>query len=142
MRVKNGASDETEATLLHILAHRIRYGRCSQDVRILLQPVLLRLPVDEPPDVVAERAKLILDLEECPGIGHGRVYLELVTHHTGILQDLVDALLREASDLLRIEVGERLPVTVALPEDGRPAESCLGAFEDQELELRPVVPHR
>jgi hypothetical protein len=93
------------------------------------------------PDVVAETVEFVLHLQERLRVRDRRVHLELVSDDTGILQNPVDALLRETRHFLRIEVREVFPIALALVQDRRPAESGLSAFEDQELELCPVVPH-
>ena len=45
----------------------------------------------------------------------------------------------EPRDFGRIEVSEHSAVGVALLQDGGPAKSCLGAFEDEEFEKGVVV---
>ena len=58
----------------------------------------------------------------------------------GFFMELRQLALAEARDALGVEAGERFAVALALVEDRRPGQSGLCTFEDQELELRAVVP--
>src|SRR5690606_35790097 len=135
------ASHEKKAALLHIVADCIRLARSGRNIGLLLQRVLPGACCDEQLDLVADCADHFVDFEECPGMGQSRLHLELVTHDAGILQNFVEELLCETSYFLRVEISKSFPVTVTLSKDGGPAESGLGAFQDQEFELRPVIPY-
>src|SRR5690606_9764751 len=48
----------------------------------------------------------------------------------------------EARDLHGVEIRERAPVGLALAQNRPPAQACLRALEDQELEVLAIVAHR
>src|SRR5689334_8516885 len=65
--------------------------------------------------------------------------LEPIAHDARILHERAELRGVEARDFAWIEARERAPIRVALVEDRAPTETCLRAFEDEELEERAVV---
>src|SRR3546814_1646429 len=65
--------------------------------------------------------------------------LQPVADDAWIEHQLFELRIGKARDLLCIEIGERLAITVALVEDCQPRQPSLRAFEDQELEQHAVV---
>jgi len=135
VRVDDGAADELEAARFEVLAEPVGFPGGRRNVGVLPETVLDGPAVDEAPDIVAEGSELVPDLEECPGVTDGRLDLEPIPYDPGVLQNLVDPLIRKAGNLLGVEVSEQPTVAVTLVEDRRPAQPGLRALEDQEFEL-------
>ena len=57
-------------------------------------------------------------------------------------QQAVDVVRAEAGDRRRLEPGECPPVALALPQNGRPRQPRLRAFQDEQLVQLAVVPRR
>ena len=84
----------------------------------------------------------VLEFEKRRGIADRRFDLEPVADDAGIVHQARDVALAEARDAFGIEAGERLAIAFALVENRRPRQAGLRALENQELELRAVVPRR
>src|SRR6187455_3867656 len=63
-RVADRRADEPEATLLHVLAHRLRFRGLGGDLRNRLPAVHDRVAADEAPEVLAQA----LELEHPPRV--------------------------------------------------------------------------
>src|SRR5262249_30512437 len=68
-RITDGSSDEAEAALLEILAHRIGLRRAGCDIPELANGVHPRLPTHELPDIRVERASFLLHREKRRRVG-------------------------------------------------------------------------
>ena len=142
MCIQDGATDKFETALFHVLAEGIRLIGRRWHLGHGFESVLFWFAINELPDVVTKSVVLILHIEKCLRVADGSVYLELVSYDARIEQNFLNALLCEACDFLRVEIGEILPVPVALVEYRRPTQTGLCTFQDQEFELRPIVPDR
>ena len=118
-RVADRRPDEAEAALLQVLAHRLRLGGLGRDLAAALRQLFTSgSPSTKRPEVVAqrlvevERSRLrVVRRSTRPSAGCGR--------SPGRRAAARRPLRREARDLRRVEVVERLPVALALAEDRR-----------------------
>jgi hypothetical protein len=94
------------------------------------------------PDPGVEAAELLLDGEERPGVGDGSGDLEPVADDSGVGEQQRGLFGAIAGDGRGVELSEGRAIPLALFEDGLPTETCLGAFEDEQLEESAVVMDR
>src|SRR5690606_24215763 len=140
--VADGGSDEAEAPPLQLAAHCVRLRRLRWHVLQALPAVYLRAPVDEAPQERREAAELLLHRDRGARVVDRGLDLHAVADDAGVREELLDAAGRVARDPGDIEVVERLPVAVALPEDGDPGEPRLRTFQGEHLEEVAVVVRR
>src|SRR5690606_26788228 len=117
-------------------------GASRWHLPLLAPPVHDRAAADEAPDVRVEAAELLLEREKAAGVRDRRLDLLAVADDAGIAHQPLDRPRVEACDALRIEVRKRAAIAFALAQDRPPAEPGLGALEQQELEVPPVVADR
>jgi hypothetical protein len=72
----------------------------------------------------------------------GGVDLRAVAHDACVAEELAFLCRAVARDFRRVEIVECAAVVLALRENRVPRQAGLRAFENQELEQRPVVAHR
>ena len=65
--------------------------------------------------------------------------LQAVAHNAGIRQELFHAPLVVSRDFHGIEIVERLTVVFPFAQNGGPAQSRLGTFEDQHFKQVPII---
>ena len=106
-----------------------------------LQRVDARPAAHERPDEGVERAELLLDLEERPGVADRRGDLGAVPDDPAVGEKLLDPRRGEARHLVRIEAGEGAPVPFAPLKNRPPRQPRLRPLQDQELEVAAVVVH-
>jgi hypothetical protein len=140
--VYDRAAHELEPALFEVFAQRV--GFLARRGELIHSPpaVHLGLAADETPDVLGERAEFVLDFQKPLCIVNRREDFQAIADDARIQHELLDAFVAEAGDFFGIEIGERFAIGVAFAIDGDPTQSCLGAFEREELELLAVVPHR
>src|SRR5262249_44067557 len=136
--VADRRAHESEASPEQIPAHRPRRVGLGRAVAMSAPRVLRRVAADELPDVGIEASVLALHRQERPRIGDRGVDLRPVADDALVVHEPAYPRRGVARDLLRVESVERLPVRLALSQDGGPAEPGLGALEDQKLEQKPV----
>ena len=141
-RVADRGADELEPPTFQILAHRIRLRRPGRHILRRLASVVPRLPAREAPQMRIEAAELRDDIGERLRILDRRIDLEPIADDAGIREQAGPFLRSILRDFRRVEVVQRLPVVVSFLEDGLPAQTRLGAFEDEELEQDAIVMHR
>ena len=100
------------------------------------------LAANELPDVFAETAVLVLQLEKLTGVTYRRVDFQLVADNAGVGEQLGNPPGREAGNFAGVEVGERLAVSRAFLEDSQPTQPGLGTLQGEKLELYSVIPRR
>src|SRR5260221_13507182 len=131
----NGPEDqvepkEAEPPPLQIAAERVGLARRGGDLTHGFPTILSRATVDELPAIRVEAAKLPLHRQKRSSVLDGGGDLQAVPDNPGIGGQLVDPSRGVPRDLLRIEVGERAPVALALVEDDRPTEPRLRGFQN------------
>src|SRR6185437_2219218 len=119
-RIADGRPDEAEVPLDERRAHRVRLPGAGGEIAQRAPAKLLRRPADEAPEKGAERAVLLLELEECPGIPDRGIHFMAIAHDSGVLQDLRDFLAVESDHALGVEPVEYLQEAGALVQDDAP----------------------
>jgi hypothetical protein len=140
--VDDRASHEFESALFEVFAQGVGFLACRGKLIHAAPAIDLGLAADETPDVFVERAEFVLHFEESLGIVDGRQDLQAIANNPRIEHQLLDPFVGEAGDFLRIEIGERFAIGVALAIDRDPTQTSLGTFEREELELLDVVADR
>ena len=140
--IDDRAADKPETTFLEILrqciADRARRWHLSHPGPAIHD----RFPSHELPDVAIERTELLLYSEKCLRVGHRRVDFEPVADDAGILQQHGFFLRRESLHLLRIELRKRSTIAIPPQQDCFPRKTRLRAFQQQHLEMLPVIVNR
>ena len=140
--VADGRADEIEAVVLQVPAHLFGYSGLRRDLPDAVPAVLDRDIVDIAPQVACKRRIFFEKLQESAGVFDRGLYFQAIADDAGVLHQAVNIFLAVAGDAPGIEVVERLAIVVPLPQDGQPAETGLGAFEDQHLEEPAIVVQR
>ncbi len=98
-----------------------------------------RLAVRELPDVIAEGAGAVAQLEVAARVGDEGVHLEPISHDAGIAQQALALYGIVAGHRFSIEVVERGTIARALAQDGEPAQARLRALQTQHFEQMTVI---
>jgi hypothetical protein len=85
------------------------------------------------PDVTVKTSKFLLHLQESSSIRDGRVNLQPVSYDLRISEQPGNDPLGVSGDFPGIKIVKRFSITVSLPKDGGPAQSCLCTFQDKKL---------
>src|SRR3954471_17846562 len=122
--VADGGTHEAESPPLELLAHRLGLGRVRRN---LAGPPVVHpgLAAHELPEEPVERARLLDDFEEGPGVLDRRRDLRLVADDPRVVHQLVDLDPLIAGDFRGIEAVERPAVSFAPPQDRDPRQSRL-----------------
>jgi hypothetical protein len=140
--VADGGAYEREAARAQIATERARRLRLRRHLAHR-PPWLLQGPAThEAPHVGVEAAMLTLHGDDGARIGDGRLDLGAVTDDAGVGEETRHAAPSVVRDLTDVEPIERAPVSLAAREHRGPAEPCLCALEDEELEERSIVVDR
>jgi len=142
VRVADCGAHELEPARLKIPAHRVGFpARCGY--LLYCRPFVPYGPAArEAPDVLVEAAELPFYPEERLRVAYRRDNLQPVAYYAGIAEQGLDLSRVVLRHLLGIEAVERLPEVLPLAQDGLPAEACLHALQDKELEYAFVVMQR
>jgi len=135
-RVAGRGADEAEAAPFQLLAHRRRLGGLRRDLRDAAPAVHLRLAVDERPEQLRERS---VERKRRARIADDSLDLAAVADDACIAEQPLDIGLAEPRDPLGTPVREGASIALALAQDRRPRQACLGAFEIEQLEEGTVV---
>jgi len=84
---------------------------------------------------------LVPDREDAAGVFHSGFDLRPVSDDPGVRKKAADVPGVEAGHPFRVESSKNLAETLPFPQDGQPRKTRLRAFQDEELEERPVVVH-
>ncbi len=139
--IADGGSDELESAPLKVFTHRVGFGGARRQLSQRAPFVHAGFASDELPDVAIERTKLFLDAKERFRVFDRRGNFEFVADNSSVGKELFHLALVITRDALRIKPIERAAIVVPLVEDGVPAQSGLGAFQNQKLEEGAVVVH-
>src|SRR6516162_8491276 len=123
-----------EAAPFQILAHRIRFFGGAWNVAHALPCILHRCVIDEPPNIGVEAGKMPLHLDKSFGIHDGGFDLQSVAYDPGIGEQFSELPLSVSRDLAWLEIVKGAAVALALSQYGNPAQPCLRAFENEQLE--------
>src|SRR5262249_3026017 len=137
-RVADRAADKLEAAALQVLAQGVRFRRPGGDVFARLAGVLFRLAPNAGPQVLVEWTELSLHGQKTLRVLHGGVDLQPVADDARVRQQAISLSLRVFGDDTRLEVGKSGSIVIALLENRLPAQTGLGAFEDEEFEQEAV----
>ena len=106
---------------------------------MLEPPVLNGVTIYELPNVNIKAVKLLLNLEKCLGIRHGRVDLQSIADDCTIGHQTLNPLQGKTCHLLGIEAGKGFAVPFPLVENRSPTQACLGTFQSEKLKLFLIV---
>ena len=140
--VANRRPYELEAALSQILAHRIRFFGGAWNVAHALPCILHRCVIDELPNIGVEAAKMPLHLDKSFGIHDGGLDLQSVAYDPGIAEQFSELPLSVSRDLAWLEIVKGAAVALALSQYGDPAQPCLRAFENEQLEQSSIIVER
>ena len=98
MSVQDGRPDESEASLFHVLAERVRHGTGGWYLLHVSPPVLDRPAVNEAPDVIGKAAPFFLNTQKGARIGARTVDLAPVAHDSRIPQYLFQSAVVESGN--------------------------------------------
>src|SRR5215510_5002637 len=94
---------------------------------------------DKLPDVTVKGAVLGLHAKKRGSIVNSGGYFQPVAHDAFVAQQRPNFPRAVSRDLLCIEAVEGSPIVLPLFENGLPAQPCLGALEDEQLEKRAII---
>lgn len=137
--VNDGGADELEASSFEILAEGIRFGSGGRQSRPALVAFSERRASDEFPAVGIKGAEFGLNLKKRFRIADGGADLPLVSNDVFVLHEAAHIAGLKLGDFLRVEVVEGFSVAVAALENGEPAQSGLGSFQNEVFEEDSVV---
>jgi hypothetical protein len=140
--IANCCANEFEAAFGKIFAHRLGMRTAGRHVFCVLPAVLHWPSVDELPNISVEAAAFLLDGEEGAGILDGRANFEQVANDRIICQQSCNISLVVSGYFARIEALEGGAICGTLLQDGNPAQTGLGALQDNEFEETAVVVQR
>src|SRR6516165_10253990 len=140
--VRDGRTHELEAALLQVLAYGVRLRRASRDLLERAPGVDERSAANELPEISVEAAEFVLHSQHGTGVLHGGIDLQAIANNAGVGEKLPHLALSIPRDCRSIKVVKGSPVVVPLLENSLPAQACLGAFQDEELEEPSVVMDR
>src|SRR6516162_1962830 len=140
--VANRRPYELEAALSQILAHRIRFFGGAWNVAHTLPCILHRCVIDELPNIGVEAAKMPLHLDKSFGIHDGVFDLQSVAYDSGIGEQFSELPLSVSRDLAWLDIVKGAAVALALSQYGDPAQPCLRAFENEQLEQSSIIVER
>jgi len=137
--VDDGGADKAEAAFLQVLAPCRGLWGYGRHLAVGLPLVADRRAANKLPGVGVEGAKFVLHFQKGLRVGNGRGDFQAVTDDPGIGQKLPHSFGIEQRDFSGVKPAENFTVTLALFQDGIPAEACLRAFESQEFEPEAFV---
>ena len=142
--VHRGGAHKGPASLFEVFGQCNGCGRCGQGTRH--GPCELLGPVAggglEAPHIVRQRAKFTPQLQHALGVVDGRGDLAPVAHDGRVLHQALHVMRVKCRHLLGVEVRKRSAKSLALVQDGDPAQPRLKAFQAQLFKEPPVVDHR
>src|SRR6185503_12461286 len=140
-RIDRRRSDKGPPAPAEILAQRdrLRCGRHAHQSLSRDPPRPRRRIRFPPPEVVRQRPAFLPQLDRALGVIDRRFDLAAMTNDPFVAEQSRDVARREAGDAIDVEVHERAPEVLALPEDRQPAQTGLEAFEADLLEQTAVV---
>jgi len=104
--------------------------------------ILHRCVIDELPNIGVEAAKMPLHLDKSFGIHDGGFDLQSVAYDPGIVEQFSELPLSVSRDLAWLEIVKGAAVALALSQYGDPAQPCLRAFENEQLEQSSIIVER
>src|SRR5690606_28072717 len=111
--------------------HRVAFVGVSRNILWRAPAIHARGSADEGPDVSVKRSELALHIEESLRVLNRRRDLQTITHNASVSQQSGDLPCAIAGDFRSVELVEGATIIFAFVEDGAPAQTRLGAFEDQ-----------
>src|SRR5687768_7331982 len=140
--VTDRRADELESPPEEIAAESVRFHGTGRNLPERTPATHERRSANEVPDIGVEAAELLLNGKEGLRISNSAFDLEAVANNPRVPQQPLHSRRREPRNLRRIEVQERITITLALLQNGLPAEAGLRSFQGQELEQNPVIVDR
>jgi hypothetical protein len=98
--------------------------------------------IDELPNIGVEAAKMPLHLDKSFGIHDGGFDLQSVAYDPGIVEQFSELPLSVSRDLAWLEIVKGAAVALALSQYRDPAQPCLRAFENEQLEQSSIIVER
>ena len=129
-RVADGRAHELESALHQITAHGVGLGCARRQLSHFSPTILLRLAAHKTPEVNVEAAELFQEREKRFRILDRCRNLEPVPDDPGVVEKSLCIVRAVACDFLRAKSIERFSIVVSFPENRRPAQPGLRAFED------------
>lgn len=137
--VHDGRAHEAKADTLEFLADAVRDRGTGRHLVAALPCVADRPVFDEVPQEGCQRHPPLPQFEAGARIADCRLDLQPVADNASVGHQTRDVIGSVARDSIRIEVGERPAVVLALGEDGVPGQAGLRAFQDEQFEQTAVV---
>ena len=128
-----------EPAALQLTAHRKRFRALGGDLGNMFPAVFDASVIDESPDKTVETAVFCLDFEKAPGIVNSGHQFQLVANYAFVRQQGPHFLFSIAGDFARVKPVECAAVSLPFSEDGYPAQTRLGAFQNEKFEQFPVI---
>jgi hypothetical protein len=141
-RIADGRTHELEAAREQRFAQRSRFVARNRYVARRFRRIDDRRSIDERPHPPIERPMLACDLKKGSSIRNGREHFRAVSNDSGVSQRFLDRGGAHARDALRFEVVKDRAISFPFAQDGIPAQTCLCAFEGDELEQSAIVVQR
>jgi hypothetical protein len=140
--IEDGGADEAETPALEILAERVGLARGRRNLPDRLPSIQLGPSAHETPAVGVETSELFLNCAKRPRVAHRGFDLQPVSNDSRIRCELLNSFPGISRHFPRIELTESLAIALPFSEHGGPAEPGLRPFQNQELEVLPVVVDR
>lgn len=137
--ITNRAADKLESAPLQFAAHGLRCRRAGGNVREVAPVIMLRLPVAELPDEAVKTAERRLHFEKLSGVDYRCLHFQAVAHDARILQQRFYVIRVVSGNAAGIEIIEGAAIVFALAQNGEPAQSGLGAFQNQKFKQSAVI---
>ena len=128
--VANGRPDEGEAGLFQRLAHRLGLRRDGWHVAAACEVIDLRRPTDKRP----EQPDRIVQAQPSLGVLPRSLELEAVADDAGVLHQLLDLIIAQHRQTLRIEAKQHLAIALTFFQHRDPRQAGLKTFQQQEFE--------
>lgn len=141
--VADGGAEEFEAAAAQVAAEGIALGRGDGYFGQCAEMVPYGFAVRKKgKHVIVKVAVFLLHFDEKARIGDGRFYFQPVADNAVALRKALHIGVGHGGHSLDVEIAERAAVTLALFQNGEPAEAGLRTLQDEELKECAVVGNR
>lgn len=141
--ITGGGTEEFEAAAAHVATEGIALGRGDGYFGQCAEMVPYGFAVGKKgKHVIVKTAVFLLHFDEKARIGDGRFYFQPVADNAAALRKALHIGVGHGGHSLDVEIAERAAVTLALFQNGEPAEAGLRTLQDEELKECAVVGNR
>ena len=140
--VADRRADEFESASQQVAAHGVGFGRSRRYVSQGSPPILNWRTANKAPEISVERSEFFSHLKKSFRVLNRSCDFQPVPNDAIVAQQPLHVSPAVAGDLFRAKSVKCLSVVLPLFQNGVPAEPCLRAFQNQELEEHSIVVYR